>query len=214
MREEVQYRPKHLFSPRMAKTVAPGDETRDSPLNGSREKIEREKTKERRRDGARERKRERERTGNWQSRRLLLVRAIIRLEELSARDDWSTCPSDGNITITTTIVSRKAITAHELWPRDTVDVHVRSDAGRTYWRLLIIDRGSRSSADDKSKEEEKEKVSLSLSLSEEHGRRRIRKNVLLLHPTGCGRTYYPGTFVTKIRLYAYDRVDGPDRRPY
>lgn len=72
------------------------------------------------------------RFGNWQSRRLLLVRAIIRLEELSARDDWSTCPSDGNITITTTIVSRKAITARELWPRDTVNVHVRSDAASTY----------------------------------------------------------------------------------
>ncbi|TGZ37378.1 hypothetical protein DBV15_08083 [Temnothorax longispinosus] len=55
--------------------------------------------------------------GNWQFRRLLLVRAIIRLEE--------------ELT--------KAITARKLWPRDTVDVHVRSKAP---YLLEIIDHRS------------------------------------------------------------------------
>lgn len=158
---------------------------RASSESGSREEIVKK--------GRKQRERERERAlafvGNWQPRRLLLVRAIIRLEELSAQDDWSTCPSDRDITITTTIVSRKAITARELWPRDTVDVHVRSDL------LEVIDH--RSCRED----DEEQEVGA-------HGRPNSQER-----PTSAG-TYYPGTFVTKIRLYAYDGVPGPDRPPY
>lgn len=58
---------------------------------------------------------------------------------MHTRDDWSTCPSDRNITITTTIVSSEAITARKLWPRDTVDVHVRSDGPHL---LEVIDHRS------------------------------------------------------------------------
>jgi len=112
------------------------------------------------------------------------VRAIIRFGGVKCtRDDWSTCPADGNITITTTIVSSEAITARKLWLRDTVSVHVRSDIPRLCRRLLIIDR--------------------EVSMVGRNGG--IRKNVL--HPRY--RKLLPEAFVTKIRLYVYDRVDNP-----
>lgn len=93
------------------------------------------------------------------------------------RDDWSTCPSDRNITITTTIVSSEAITARKLWPRDTVDVHVRSDGPHL---LEVIDHRS----------------------GGQHGRISARTSYTT-------EGLLPEAFVTKIRLYVYDRGDNP-----